>query len=113
MMHLALSSGKIPTFHFRHSCSCQPALARYEAATAGGTVLSVAAPDLDLMMESINLPAAPSEPLTSFSSVVHLLTPPPHLCVQLDGASPALEERLQEEHRQPVPLRVHAAEPAP
>lgn len=35
------------------------------------------------------------------------------LCVQFDRESPAPEERLQEEHRESVPVRLHAAEPAP
>lgn len=32
---------------------------------------------------------------------------------QFDGEGPASEERVQEEHRQPVPIRLHAAEPPP
>lgn len=32
---------------------------------------------------------------------------------QFDGEGPASEERVQEEHRQPVPVRLHAAEPPP
>lgn len=77
------------------------------------SVLSVGAPDLDLMLDSLNLPAAPSEPLTAIFSLLFSLSLSPCLCAQLDGESPAPEERLQEEHRQPLPLRVHAAEPAP
>lgn len=33
--------------------------------------------------------------------------------LQFDGEGPASEERVQEEHRQSLPIRVHAAEPPP
>lgn len=51
-------------------CSCQPAFARYLTAAVCRSVLSVAAPDLVLMLDSLNLPAAPSEPLTAFFSLL-------------------------------------------